>query len=504
MIKCRKCGKIGHLERGCRGKAITNDAYAQPVVTCYECGEKGHMRNRCPKRKNQQGKEARARAYVIKDAKKQQGPNVVMGTKREAFRRFIGNLRFLKVFPDDLPGIPPPRQVEFRIDLVLGAAPVARAPYRLAPSEMKELADQLQDLLEKGFIRPISSPWGAPMLFVNKKDGSFLFMDLMIRVCKPYLDKFVIVFIDDILIYSKSKEEHKEHLKTILELLKKEQLYAKFSKCDFWLESVQFLRHVIDSKSVHVDPAKIEAIKNWAAPITPTKVREKGYSCASRQLRTHEENYTTHELELGAVVFALGLWRHYLYGTKTSEAVWFTSSTKNSCLEMGANNHGFYFWTSENSKWIRFDLGHCRSIDQVGTLSTDEDDIQYGETHPAIPERNCHLFVGVRLETANSQKGVIRFEKRGKLSTRYIRPLRVLERIGPVAYKLELPRELQGIHNTFHVSNLMKCLSDEILIIPLDEIQLDDKLHFIKEPLEIIDHEVKQLKQSRIPIVKVR
>ncbi|GKA53233.1 putative reverse transcriptase domain-containing protein [Tanacetum coccineum] len=217
---------------------------------------------------------------------------------------------FPEVFPEDLPGLPPTRQVEFQIDLVPGAAPVARAPYRLAPSEMKELSEQLKELSNKGFIRPSSSPWGAPVLFVKKKDGSFrmcidyrelnkltvknryplpriddlfdqlqgssvyskidlrsgyhqlrvreedipktafrtryghyefqvmpfgltnahaVIADLMNRVCKPYLDKFVIVFIDDILIYSKNKQEHEEHLKLILELLKKEELYAKFS-----------------------------------------------------------------------------------------------------------------------------------------------------------------------------------------------------------------------------------------------------------------------------------
>nr|GEU55459.1 putative reverse transcriptase domain-containing protein [Tanacetum cinerariifolium] len=361
---------------------------------------------------------------------------------------------FPEVFPDDLSGLPPPWQVELRIDLVPRAVPVARAPYRLAPLEMKELAKQLQELSEKGFIqlakqlqelsekgfiRPSSSPWGALVLFVKKKDGSFcmcidyielnkltvknryplpriddlfdqlqgssvyskielrtgyhqlrireedipitafrtqyghyefrvmpfgltnapavfmdsmnrdkeehekhlktilellkreqfegvhvdhakiaaiknwatpttltevreedipitafrtqyghyefrvmsfgltnapaVFMDSMNRVCKPYLDKFVILFIDDILIYSKDKEEHEKHLKTILELLKREQLYAKFLKCDFWLEYVQFLGYVIDSEGVHVDHAKIAAIKNWATPTTLTEVR---------------------------------------------------------------------------------------------------------------------------------------------------------------------------------------------------------------------------------------
>ncbi|GJQ97970.1 putative reverse transcriptase domain-containing protein [Tanacetum coccineum] len=224
-------------------------------------------------------------------------------------------------------------------------------------------------------------------------------MDLMNRVCKPYLDKFVIVFIDDILIYSKNKQEHEEHLKIILELLKKEELYAKFSKCEFWIPKVQFLGHVIDSKGIHVDPAKIESIKDWASPKSPTEIRqflglagyyrrfiegfskiakpmtkltqkkvkfewgdkqeaafqllkqklcsapilalpegsedfiaycdaskkglgavlmqrEKVISYASRQLKIHEKNYTTHDLELGAVVFALKIWRHYLYGTK--------------------------------------------------------------------------------------------------------------------------------------------------------------------------------------------
>ncbi|GJY55203.1 putative reverse transcriptase domain-containing protein [Tanacetum coccineum] len=193
-----------------------------------------------------------------------------------------------------------------------------------------------------------------------------VFMDLINRVCKPYLDRFVIVFIDDNLIYSKCIKEHEGHLKLILRLLKEEDLYAKFSKCEFWLSKVQFLGHVIDREGIHVDPTKIESIKDWASPKTPTEIRqflektedafqllkhklcsalilalpegsenfvvycdalhkglgavlmqrEKVIAYASRQLKVHEKNYTTHDLELGALVFALKMWRHYLYGTK--------------------------------------------------------------------------------------------------------------------------------------------------------------------------------------------
>nr|GFC11276.1 putative reverse transcriptase domain-containing protein [Tanacetum cinerariifolium] len=157
-----------------------------------------------------------------------------------------------------------------------------------------------------------------------------VFMDLMNRVCKPYLDKFMIVFIDDIFIYSKNKKEHEEHLRTILKLLKKEELYAKFSKCEFWIHKVQFLGHMINNKVIHVDPAKIESIKDWVSSKSPTEIHQflgltegsedfvaycdasikglgtvlmqmdKVISYASRQLNIHEKNYTTHDLELGA------------------------------------------------------------------------------------------------------------------------------------------------------------------------------------------------------------
>ncbi|GKE97178.1 putative reverse transcriptase domain-containing protein [Tanacetum coccineum] len=188
-----------------------------------------------------------------------------------------------------------------------------------------------------------------------------IFMDLMNRVCRPYLDKFAIAFIDDILIYSKTKEEHVEHLRLVLELLKKEKLYAKFSKCEFWLREVQFLKHVINGNGIYVDPSKIKAVlrigwgeeQEYAFQTLKDKLcnapvlalpdgsedfivycdasgiglgcvlmqRGKVIAYASRQLKIHKNNYTTHDLELGAVVFALKIWRHYLYGTKSANMV---------------------------------------------------------------------------------------------------------------------------------------------------------------------------------------
>ncbi|GJX03985.1 putative reverse transcriptase domain-containing protein [Tanacetum coccineum] len=181
-----------------------------------------------------------------------------------------------------------------------GATPVARALYRLAPSEMQELSNQLQELADRGssVYSKINLRYGYHQLRVRDEDipkttfrtryehyefqvmpfgltnAPAVFMDLMNRVCKPYFDKFVIVFIDDILIYSRNKEEHANHLRIILELLKKEKLYAKFSKCDFWIHIVQFLGHLINIQGLHVDPAKIEVIKNWTSPTTPTEIHQ--------------------------------------------------------------------------------------------------------------------------------------------------------------------------------------------------------------------------------------
>ncbi|KAL4014045.1 hypothetical protein IC575_026235 [Cucumis melo] len=155
-----------------------------------------------------------------------------------------------------------------------------------------------------------------------------VFMDLMNRVFREFLDTFVIVFIDDILIYSKTEAEHEEHLRMVLQTLRDNKLYAKFSKCEFWLKQVSFLGHVVSKAGVSVDPAKIEAVTGWTRPSTVSEVRSflgladyyrrfgKVVAYPSRQLKSHEQNYPTHDLELAAVVFALKIWRHYLYGEK--------------------------------------------------------------------------------------------------------------------------------------------------------------------------------------------
>nr|GEW11044.1 putative reverse transcriptase domain-containing protein [Tanacetum cinerariifolium] len=741
---------------------------------------------------------------------------------------------FLKVFPEDLPGIPPTQQVEFQIDLVPGVAPVVRAPYRLASSEMKELAEQLQELSDKGFISPISSPWEAPVLFVKKKDGSFrmcidyrelnkltvknryllpriddlfdqlqgssvyskidlrsgyhqlrvreedipktvfrtryghyefpvmpfgltnapaVFMDLMNRVCKPYLDKFMIVFINDIPIYSKDKEEHEEHLKLILELLKKEELYAKFSKCEFWILKVQFLRHVIDSKGIHVDLTKIESIKGWASPKSPTEIRQflglvgyyrrfiesfskiaksmtkliqknvkfdwgekeeaafqliktsctvftdhkslqhildqkelnmrqrswlellSDYDCDIRyhprkanvvadalsrkerqknlcaedvrgilrkdlpkeklepradgtlclnnrswvpcfgNLRTlimHESHKSKYSIHLGSDKMYQDLKQLYWwpnmkaniatyvgmcltcskvkaehqkpYGllvqpeisewkwekitmdfitklpktTNGYDTIWvivdritksahFLPMQENDPMEKlmklymkeVVTRHGVLvsiifdcdgrfkslFWQalhkafgtrldmkfSYNSyhtsiKAVSFEALYGRKFRspvcwaEVGDVQLTAPEIIHETTEKIVQIKSriqaardrqksyadlkrkpIDFQVGDRVMLKVSPwKGVVRFGKRGKLNHRYIRPFKVLSKVGDVSYRLELPQQLSRVHNTFHVSYLKKCLSDKSLVIPLDELRIDDKLHFVE------------------------
>nr|GEV73412.1 putative reverse transcriptase domain-containing protein [Tanacetum cinerariifolium] len=644
---------------------------------------------------------------------------------------------FPEVFPGELPGLPPPRLVEYRIDLVPRVAPVAHVPYRMVPSEMNELSnrypllridnffDQLQGLsiyfkidMRSRYHQLRIKEEDIPITAFRTWYGHFefqvmpfgltnapvVFMDLMNRVCKPYLDKFIIVFIDDILVYSKEEKEHEKNLKIILELLKKESLYAKFLKCDFWLDSVQILGHVIDRSGVYVDPAKVEAIKIWAAPTMPMEVRQflrlaryyrrfidgfsliskqltrltqknkkyewgkeeeeafptlkqklcsapilpllqgtedfvvycdaslKGYGAvlmqrdkviayASRKLKVHEENYATHDLKLGAVVFALKLWRHYLYGTKCvvftdhkslqyilnlrelnlrqrrwidllsdydceiqdhhgivnvvvdaiREAQEEAMKGENvkaenlrrlikpifECRPDGTRSYKMYqdlkplYWWPNMKVDIATYISKCLTCAKVkakhqkpsgllqqheipvwkwekitmdfvsGLLRTPSGSLQEAlgtnldmstAYHPQtdgqsertiqtqedmfracitmegsfrkrekLSPRYIRTFkilarvghVAYTLELPEELKGIHSitmegsFRKREKLSPCYIRPFKILARVGHVAYTLELLEELKGIHSTLHVSDLKKCLAKCNVVIPL-------------------------------------
>ncbi|GKD13248.1 putative reverse transcriptase domain-containing protein [Tanacetum coccineum] len=579
---------------------------------------------------------------------------------------------------------------------------VARAPYRLAPSEMKELSDQLKELSDKGFIRPSSSPWRAPVLFVKKKDGSFwICIDYRELNKLTVMNRYPLPRIDDLFdqlqrssVYSKIDLRSGYHqLRVRKEDIPKIAFRTRYGHYEF-----QFLGHVIDCQGIHVDPAKIESIKDWASPKTPMKIRQflshSGYyqrfiegflkisksmtklnqkkvkfiwgdkeeavfqlikqslcsapilallegskdffvyydasikvlgvvlmqrenviAYTSRQLKIHEKNYTTHDLELGVVVFALNIWRHYMYGTKCTmftnhkslqhildqkelnmrqhhwlellsdyncKICYYPRKAKCSLPDASqragksrspvtgskliqTKNHPVWWCTPEIPQWkwdnITIDFvtklpktsngydtiwvivdrltvsSHflpmrendfmdklciiqalkpapfehftdekCRSLTFVGPSEKKSNPAQDRQKSYADVRRKLLEFqVGDRVMLKVSPwKGVIHFGKRGKLNPRYIRPFKVLAKVRDVAYRLELPQELSRVHSTFHVSNLKKCLSDEPLAIPLDEIHIDDKLNFVEEPVEIMDREVKRLRQSRIPIIKVR
>ncbi|GJS36095.1 putative reverse transcriptase domain-containing protein [Tanacetum coccineum] len=420
-----------------------------------------------------------------------------------------------------------------------------------------------------GHFEATVMPFGltnAPAVFMN-------------RVCKLYLEEFVIVCIDDILVYSKSKEDNEDHMRLMLELLKKERLYAKFSKCECCFQEVHFLGHVVNHNGIHVDPGKIEAVKNWKVPTTPSEKNQK-YEWGEKQekaFQTLKEGlcndpilslpdgiedfvgycYASNQ-GLGCVLMQRGKPRRVramamTIQTRMREII---RAAQSEAFKQGnvltESLHGLdqQMEKKEDESLYFMDRIWVPLVGGVRTMIMDEAHKSKYSVHPGADKMECTIqtsedmirawvidFVGswdVHLplaefsynnsyhssircapfealygrkcvtpvlwaeigESLSPWKGVIRFGKKGKLAPRYVGPFEILERIGPVAYRLRLPEELSGVHDTFHVSNLKKCLADASLHVPLDEIKVDKTLRFVEEPVENSDHEVKRFLMS--------
>nr|GEU47265.1 reverse transcriptase domain-containing protein [Tanacetum cinerariifolium] len=572
--------------------------------TCYECGSQGHFKKDCPKFKNNnhgtQGGNATvpAKVYAVGRARTNPDSNVVTGM-------FLLNNRYASIlfdtgtyrsfvstaFSSQITITPTTLDHYYDVELadrrIISTGILSIGPVRdervVGPTEgaIRKRQYKTQFLTvgrtslvcqEEGWITLNVMPFGLT-------NAPVVFMDLMNRVCKPYLDEFMIVFIDDILIYSKNKKEHEEHLKAILELLKKEELYAKFSKCKFWIPKVQFLGHVIDRQGIHVDPAKIEAIKDWAVSILALpegsedfmvycNASHKGLDHKSLQhiLDQKELNMRQHHwLELlsdydceiryhprKANVVADALSRKERFKQIRVRALVMTISLEilkqilNAQTEARKPDYiknedvgGMPVENLKDPEKLRIEklepcvdetlclngksclpcYGHLRTVIMHESHKS-KYSIHSGSDKMYQDVKRLYLWPNIKKSYADLNrkpmefqirdrvmlkvspwKGVVHFRKRGKLNPRYFGPFKVLEKVRTVAYKLELPKKLSRVHNTFHVSNLKKCHADEPLAVSLDGI---DKLHFVEEPVEIVDREVKWLKRSRILLVEVR
>nr|GEZ69432.1 putative reverse transcriptase domain-containing protein [Tanacetum cinerariifolium] len=382
-----------------------------------------HYKSDCPKLNNgNQGNRAGngkavARAYAVGTARTNPNSNVVTD---HGYDVELADGRIIWVFPEDLPGIPPTRQVEFQIDLVLGAVPVAWTPYRLAPSEMKELLDQLKELADKGFIRPSSSPWGAP-------EESF-------QIIKQKLCSAPILALpegsEDFVVY-----------------------------CDASIKGLGAM--LMQREKERIKPLRVHAFVMTIGQDLPRQILE------AQTEATKPKNLNSEDV--GGML---------IKNSKDPE------KSRKEKLEPRADGT----LSLNNRSWLQ-----CYG--ELRTLIMHESHKAKYSVHP----------VGDRVMLKVSPwKGVVGFGKRGKLNLRYIGPFKVLAKVGTVVYRLVLPEQLSRVHSMFYVSNLKKCLSDEPLAISLDEVHIDDKLRSVEEPVEVMDCEVKRLKQSRIPIIKVR
>ncbi|GKA10294.1 putative reverse transcriptase domain-containing protein [Tanacetum coccineum] len=436
---------------------------------------------------------------------------------------------------------------EFQIDLIPGVAPVARAPYRLAPSEMKELSDQLKELSDKGFIRPSSSPWGAPVLFVKKKDGSF-------RMCIDYRElnkltvknRYPLPRIDDLFdqlqgssIYSKIDLRSGYHqLRVREEDIPKTAFRTRYGHYEFQVMPFEQEEHESTQVNLGVTyeeqllPISLRRILdpiNWASPKSAMEIHQflglagyyrrfiKGFSKIAKPMTKLTQKKIKFEWsDKAEAAFQLIKKKVVLCTdssvTKGNEIYRFTVTLQYKGIKAAPFEALYGRKCRSPVCWA--EVGDARLTGPELVHETTEKIVQIKQRMQAARDRQksyadvrrkpLEFQVGDRVMLKVSPwKGVVRFGKRGKLNPRYIRPFKVLAKVGTVAYRLELPQQLSRVHSTFHVSNLKKCLSDEPLAVPLDEIHIDDKHSLLLRTSGNLEVS-KKLRRSRIPIIKVR
>nr|GEU30967.1 putative reverse transcriptase domain-containing protein [Tanacetum cinerariifolium] len=434
---------------------------------------------------------------------------------------------FPEVFPEDLSGLPLTRQVEFQIDLIPGAAPVAREPYRSALSRMKELSDQLKELSEKGFIRPSSSPWGAPVM--------------------PFgLTKVISYASSQLKIHEKNYMTHDLELGSVVFALKFWRHYLYETKCTVFMDH-KSLQHILDQKELNMRQRRwLELLSDYdceiryhprKANVVADALSQKERIKPIRNIKNEDvggmlvenskdpEKLRTKKLEPHADETLCLNGRSWLpcYGDLTTVTMHESHKTKYS-IHMGFDKmyqdmKRLYWWPNMKADITTY-VSKCLTCAKVKVEHQRQSGLL---VQPKIPEWKWdNITMDFVMKLPKSSQGydtiwviVDRLTKSAifvpmrktdhmeTLARIYLKEV-VLDKVETVAYKLELPQELSRVHNTFHVSNLKKCHADEPLVVPLDGLHFDDKLHFVEEPIKIVDREVKRLNRNRIPLVKVR
>ncbi|XP_070039766.1 uncharacterized protein [Nicotiana tomentosiformis] len=443
-------------------------------------------------------------------------------------------------------GMPPDRNINFYIHMAPGTYPISIPSYRMAPKELKE---QLEEFLAKGFVRPSLSPWGAPMLFVKKKDGNMqmcidyyqlkkvtiknkyplsrvddlfnqlqgarVFSKIYLRPggvygfdgpgVRPYIDSFVIVFIDDILIYSRSMDEHKQHLRVVLQTLREPKLYAMFSKCEFWLDFVAFLGYVVLGEGIKVSPMRGimrfgkkgkfsprfigpfdalrrvgEAAYELALPSSLSVVHPIFHESMLRRYHadgSHVLDYNTVQLEesLGyeeepvAIIDSQRLTQIYI------QEIFRLNGVPVSIISDRGPQFTLHFWMV---KLIE---------ERLHTAQSRQKSYAYQKAS------DLSFMVGKKvLLKVSPMKGIMRFGRKGKLSPRFIGPFEALRRVREAAYELAFTPSLSGVHPIFHVSMLRRYHADGSHMLDYITIQLKESLGYEEEPVAIIDSQVKK------------